>query len=196
MIPTSSSAVRSCAALVLFGITLAGVLPAAPALADQVIGPGREPQVLALFAPSGMGDEVVRGYRLGAVAIRPREIEVSLEERTPSTPPSAPLVVRLVAHDAPLPDGMDAIAESESFVLAADSALAGPQRAALVQLGARVRQNDHGRFWTEVASVQADESALDGAGFGTLALYAGGATLIAAVVLVVLKRRRASKHVQ
>lgn len=107
----------------------------------QVIGPGQEDAVLALFAPHTLGAEVASGYALWGVAIESNRIEVTLraaEDRqarlTLRHPDQAP-------EDAP---------RTESFGIvhgpAPDAGAAAAQRAIV----SAVRANDRGGFWRTV----------------------------------------------
>ncbi|MBP7682378.1 MAG: hypothetical protein KBB95_10815 [Deltaproteobacteria bacterium] len=167
-------------------LTCLSALTAQPARADRVIGPGQEDHVLSLFAPAGLGDEVVTGYRLMDVSIRSREILLRLD---PTSAPGAaprPLQVRLVALDEPL-DGAVAFADSESFALVTDAQPSDSERAALEQLVTRVRENDDGSFWVEVAT---ENGASEGMGSAALPYLAALAAVVAVVVVTVVVRRK------
>ncbi|MBK6809610.1 MAG: hypothetical protein IPI43_31020 [Sandaracinaceae bacterium] len=167
-------------------LTCLSALTAQPARADRVIGPGQEDHVLSLFAPAGLGDEVVTGYRLMDVSIRSREILLRLD---PTSVPGAaprPLQVRLVALDEPL-DGAVAFADSESFALVTDAQPSDSERAALEQLVTRVRENDDGSFWVEVAT---ENGASEGMGSAALPYLAALAAVVAVVVVTVVVRRK------
>lgn len=197
--PSSGLSVLARTSLSLLWAAWASVTLVATAHAEQVIGPGQEGRVLALFAPAAMGDEVVAGYRLHTVVIRAREIDISLEDaRRPADPPTT-FGVRLVERDSAVDEGMVSVAESDSFELVADRDVVDAHRAVLEQLAERVRQNDDGDFWSEAATVAAGPGSADGS--GTVARYAAAAAVIAAVLAaaawaVARRRRRGSKDVE
>lgn len=99
---------------------------------DGVIGPGREGDVLALFAPYRLGDEVAAGWRLGGVNIEARRVVATL-----SPPEGEAATLTLELADRP-----DARARSASFALMRGGAAEGA--AALDALERAVREHDHG----------------------------------------------------
>ena len=187
-VTTNASRAKLAAALAL---TCLSALTAQPARADRVIGPGQEDHVLSLFAPAGLGDEVVTGYRLMDVSIRSREILLRLD---PTSAPGAaprPLQVRLVALDEPL-DGAVAFADSESFALVTDAQPSDSEHAALEQLVTRVRENDDGSFWVEVATENGESGGMGSAALPYLAALAAVVAVVAVTVVVRRKRKRSS----
>lgn len=174
---------------------LAGVfmclLTARSARADQVIGPGQEARILALFAPSELGDEATPGFRLTGVNIEARQIRVQLES---TAAPSTMFEVRLVSHDAPT-SGRVSLAESDSFVLVVDTELGDAHRAAVLQLATRIRANDDGSFWTEVAVESSSPQAESGFSIGLRALVAL-LLVVVGVTEVVVRLRRRKAHTQ
>jgi len=185
---------RSIAVLTLMCLS---TLVAQPARADRVIGPGQEEHVLSLFAPAALGDEVVTGYRLMDVSIHAREIGVRLEPTHAAGGVPGVLSVRLVALDEPL-DGGVAFATSESFALVTNAEPGEAQRAPLDQLATRVRGNDDGSFWVEIASEASAPGTPGGGGFGPLARIVTLAAIIAVLTVAVFlrRRRKRSKNVE
>ncbi len=182
-VTTNASRAKLAAALAL---TCLSALTAQPARADRVIGPGQEAHVLSLFAPAALGDEVVTGYRLMDVSIRSREILLRLDPTSAPGAAARPLHVRLVAVEEPL-DGAVAFADSASFALVTDAQPSDSERAALEQLVTRVRENDDGSFWVEVAT---EPAASGGTGFAALPYLAALAAVMAVVVAAVVVRRK------
>ncbi len=137
------------------GLALCAALALAPGRARaQVIGPGQEAAVLALFAPYELGGEVAAGFALWGVSIQRDHIVVTLrasdERETRITlrhPDTAP-------EDAPRSTSFAAVASGESDEGA---------RAARAALLDAIRRNDHGGFWERAAeSVTLDEGTGDG----------------------------------
>jgi len=113
-------------------------LPAAALEATPVIEPGREVEVLQLFAPHTLETELAGGFRLENVSIRPTEIVVELRRTDGAT-----ASVRLQRRGTP-----GTREESRSFALARDaSATAGAAKPAADLLVAAVKRNDRGSFW-------------------------------------------------
>jgi len=106
----------------------------------SVIGEGREPEVLALFAPHRLGGEVSAGWRLWNVRIEPTAIEVEL--RGPGD------------EAATFELGRDPGAESTtSFsIRRSGSTASGAAAKATDVLVEAVKRNDHGGFWTTLPS--------------------------------------------
>jgi hypothetical protein len=146
---------------------LVSLLPGSLA-AQRVLAPGREADVLALFAPHELGDEVVPGFRLDGVAIQARVIELTLE---PIASGSAQRVQLLPAPPAPT-EAQDAQQQdAQSAAGSAEGAQATPpgasartpsfeirsegrgdtQTGIVTALAALVEPNDGGGFWVEVA---------------------------------------------
>ncbi|MDQ3036185.1 MAG: hypothetical protein M3Y87_27540 [Myxococcota bacterium] len=101
-----------------------------------VIEPGREEEVVQLFAPHALGGEVVAGWRLAGISIREDHIVASLEG-----PEGTAATVRL-DH----PDVVRSEVRSLSFAITTDPA-EGPAGAALAALTAAVQRNDQRSFW-------------------------------------------------
>ncbi|MCA9574312.1 MAG: hypothetical protein R3B40_22855 [Polyangiales bacterium] len=126
--------------------SLAVTTQASFAAAQRVIAANHEGQVLALFAPAGLGDEVVPGYRLMDVSIRATDVVVTLVGADES-----PLVLRLAASDEPLGEGTQ-VAETPSFRVVSAVSLEGVARGTAEALAERIRSNDDGDFWDEVTT--------------------------------------------
>jgi hypothetical protein len=112
------------------------LLVGAPGRAQTVIGPGREGDVLALFAPHGLEREVVPGWKLWNVRIAAESIHVELVG-----PDGSSAELRLVkrAGGAESSASFDVLRDSRSRT--------GDARAAADALVAALVQNDPGGFW-------------------------------------------------
>ncbi len=120
-----------------------GPAPAHAQLGEvPVIEAGREQEVLALFAPYGLGDEVRPGWRLSDVRIEQTRIVARL-----AGPDEAEVEVRLEHPD----EAEDARAETRSFAVGWQ----GEAEAARAVAEA-VARNDRGRFWRMQARVRPD----------------------------------------
>lgn len=136
------SLLAACRLLVVTALLLVAV-PGAALGKTSVIEPGREQEVLALFAPHALQAEVADGFRLMNVAIRPVEIVVELRHADGTS-----AHIRLVnAAD------VDAAERSASFsVLRDERATTGDARFAADRLVRALVHNDRGDFWrVEVA---------------------------------------------
>lgn len=103
----------------------------------EVIGPGREAEILGLMAPLKPSQEVSPGWRLGDVRIEPRGIVIQLRSEAQSAE------LRL-SH----PDDVSSPERTPSFVVQRDESLrSGAGAAAADGIVERVRANDAGRFW-------------------------------------------------
>ena len=111
------------------------------ASAQPLVPPGHEDEVMALFAPYELGEEVTDGYALWGARIERDRIEVTV--RGPSgVEPSFVLLHRVVhvGHE-----------RTASFAVARDAqAREGAAAAVAEALIAAVRANDDGRFWSAV----------------------------------------------
>ena len=106
-------------------------------MVDGVIGEGREPEVLALFQPYRLGQEVSAGFRLWNVTIEPRAIVVELRREE-----GVSALIRLVPLDA------TARERSSSFaILRQAGASNGDGAAAADALIVALTKNDAGGFW-------------------------------------------------
>lgn len=119
------------------------LVPTVALAQDHTIGPGHEAEVLDLFAPHALGDEVAGGFRLWGVAIERTRIVVTVRGEG-----DVEGRVFLVHPD----DAMEATATSESFAIERDRAAPTEAGAALDRLVLAVARNDEGGFW-EVAEV-------------------------------------------
>lgn len=161
-------ALSSCAALT------------AEAQTVHVIGPGREGEVVGLFAPHALGDEVRDGYRLRGVAIDRGVVRATLGrgERTATVelhhPEAAP-------EDAP---------RSASFAFVVEAP--DEARVAARALVDAVRANDDGSFWRDVGTTAEARSFFTWGtstwvsfvdGLGLLALVLGLGLLLSARLL-------------
>ena len=154
----------------------------------HAIGPGREPDVLALFAPHSMGSEVVEGWTLDSVNIQPDSITVTLRG-----PADAETGLHLTYRE---PD-TEANGSASFVVEERGEARFAPARDAIL---AALQDNDDATFWGPSGlSVSALEPALNGelpsmhradpwltAGLGSLAL------LVA--MFAFIRRRRATQE--
>lgn len=103
----------------------------------DVIGPGREAEILGLMAPLKPGQELSSGWRLGDVRVEPRGIVIQLRSEAQSGE------LRL-SH----PDDIGTPERTPSFVVQRDESLrAGDGAAAADGIVERVRANDAGKFW-------------------------------------------------
>jgi hypothetical protein len=102
---------------------------------SPVIQAGREAEVLALFAPFGLGQEVRDGYRLWNVRIEPTRIQVELRDAA-----DVPATFALVhGHDGE---------HTASFSVRRDpSTKSGAAARATDALIDSAKKNDHGGFW-------------------------------------------------
>lgn len=183
-------------AVVALLLVLTSVVPTPSAAQGFAIGPGREAEVLALFAPHALGDELVEGCRLDGVQIEPRQIVVRLAG------PSEPVVVRLQPRSS-----RSDVPRSASFSFRGD----GLDHPAALALMRAVRANDDGTFWEGESLVEVLPDVLDGTARGEgsfdLAGYIGRNRIVrdspwpsllsagAALVLIALsfvRRRRPS----
>ena len=122
-------------ALLLLLITL--LLPRVTTAARPVIAPGREQEILALFEPHALGDELVPGWTLHSFSID-----------------SATIIVWIAGPDddhAQLtldhPDyGPEHAQQLEGFALTVVEQPSGSE-AAVAELIAIIDRNDHGEFW-------------------------------------------------
>lgn len=110
------------------------------ARAQHFIGPGHESEILALFEPHGLGDEVAGGFALWNVAIERDRIVITLRagDGREST-------VTLM-HPNVAPEGSERTA-SFAVVGRASGGAARAQEA----LVTAIRQNDSGGFWERAA---------------------------------------------
>ena len=139
------------------GIVLGLLVCLAPELgAAQYIGPGREAEVQALFAPHALGDEVAPGRVLVRLRIEPTSIHVGLAPTADDAPDGWVELQR--------PDGR--ARDVPSFVVAGDD----PARAAIVRA---VQRNDDGTFWADAVTPstgRVQQRVLPEWGLGLLAL--------------------------
>lgn len=115
------------------------VAPWAVAENDGVIEPGREAEVLALLAPHQLGREITGGWELWHVRIGSREIEIELRSPTDGR---ARLRLMVPGEHAE---------RSASFGITVEADAASV--AAVREVVAAIKRNDHGGFWRARASV-------------------------------------------
>ena len=142
------------------------------ALAQPRIAPGREADVMQLFAPYELGDEVAAGYALWNISIETDRVEVQVRGPEGVAPS---LVLR---HRA----AIETDERTRSFAIArAAHARDGPAGAAADALIARVTANDDGSFWSvpERSLVEQIGVAPDDARSGPLVWRLGSFALLA-----------------
>ncbi len=137
-------------ALALLFVLASLLLPRFAAASRPVIVPGREAEIVALFQPYALGDELAPGWTLHSFAIDVATIKVWL-----AGPDQAYALVHLEHLDYGPADAR----ELECFALSVVEQPSGSE-AALAELAATLARNDDGSFWrTDVA--YADEAGGD-----------------------------------
>ncbi len=126
-------------------VALSVIWPAVASASVPIIKAGREAEVLALFAPYQLGQEVTPGWRLWNVNIRPASITVELHSA--AEPPE--VLTLTLRHQVPKLKG--SFATTQNFQLSYDqpppeSGL--PAASALVEA---LRSNDTKPFWHHTA---------------------------------------------
>jgi hypothetical protein len=143
------------ALLVLIGVSRS-------ALAIPVIEPGREPEIVALFAPYALGEDVTPGLRLMWIKVEPTHIRAIVEDA------GGPVATLRLDHTSRAPKDGRIGERSESFVLSGEP----PGHPVLERLAGAVRGNDRGGFWRVDAPVGPGQSGPP-QGPGILTLDAG-----------------------
>jgi hypothetical protein len=148
--------------LALLFACLALVLAALPAFAQPFIPPGREQQVLALFAPYTLGGPVADGFSLRKVAIEGGTIRILL------------LGAQGATAEARLEPRRDAPEGSRSFrfVRSPDEGAAAHAFDALL---ARVQENDRGDLYPPAAAPRFTRAVYIGLAAALLVLGLAGA---------------------
>ncbi|HLT38533.1 MAG TPA: hypothetical protein VK034_19735 [Enhygromyxa sp.] len=132
-------------ALLLLLITL--LLPRPVSASRPVIPPGREDEILALFDPYGLGDEITPGWTLHSFSIDVATINVWL------VGPDQAYVHLTLDH----PDyGPPYKQRLDGFTLAVVEQPPGSE-AAIAEITATIERNDDGEFW-RLHAVDADEA--------------------------------------
>ena len=157
-------------------VLLTSVLMAPSAKGEPIIEPGREQEVLALFAPYALGKEVTPGWRLWGVNINRSNIKVSVRG------PEDRDVGFLLDHPdrEQKPD-----ARSKSFAISlSEPARAGPAKGPIDALVAAVQKNDNGRFWRIAKPLPTDARSAPQPARDLVAWGSDGILIIFAVALV------------
>jgi hypothetical protein len=111
----------------------------APASAERpVIPPGREPEILALFEPHALGDELTPGWTLHSMSVDKATVIIWVAG------PHEAFAKIMLDHPDYGPRGAEPL-PSFAWSVAESSPGAEP---ALAQLRGRIAANDDGRFWT------------------------------------------------
>jgi len=136
-------------ALVLLALWVPRLAAAAPSTGTRpVIVPGREDEILALFEPHALGDELSPGWALASFSIEVSTVDLRLEG-----PDEATVELRLSHPD----DGPAHAIELPSFdleIVAREGGEGGD--AAVEALVARMKANDDGQFWAKKVSYAED----------------------------------------
>lgn len=134
-------------------LTVAAPSGAAGAGPVPVIEPGREGDVLGLFTPYSLGQEIAGGYRLMRVRIEPTYIHVDLEGA------GGQRAALSLHHPENAPEGSQRVG---SFAVAVGSGALDPgseSGKAIARLLDAVRHNDRGSFFRVTAEPQPDGAA-------------------------------------
>ncbi len=108
--------------------------------ASHVLRAGREKDILALFAPYGLGSKVTEHWKLWSVAIEAQRIDISLRD-----PNGHDEHFALVHPD----DALNVPERTSSFALQRASLKDASSREAAELLFQAVNKHDHGGFWEE-----------------------------------------------
>ncbi|KIG13538.1 hypothetical protein DB30_07986 [Enhygromyxa salina] len=133
---------RRFAPLLLALVLLTLLLPRFAAASRPVIVPGREHEILALFDPYELGDELAPGWTLHSFAIDTSTIELRIAGPEPSY---ARLALDHPEHPGHDPDDARQL---EGFTLTILEQPPG-SAAAVAELVATIQRNDDGAFWRE-----------------------------------------------
>lgn len=124
-------------AFVFFALLLVGFDAVA---APRVLRPGREKDILALFAPYGLGSKVTNHWKLWSIAIEAQRVEVHLQD------PSGHDERFTLVH----PDEASDVSErTSSFALQRASLKDSSSQEAATLLFQAANKHDHGGFWEE-----------------------------------------------
>lgn len=133
-------AARRLASLLLLAVLVWLLRPAVADAGRPIIPPGREAEIIALFQPHALGDELSPGWTLHSMDIERSTIIVWLEG------PSREVYAKLVLDH---PDYGPANATAlPSFAWSVAQAPPGSE-AAIERLRERIAANDDGRFWAD-----------------------------------------------
>ena len=164
------------------------------ALAIPVIEPGREPEIVALFAPYTLGGDVAPGLRLMWIYVETTHIRAVVE-----SPDGAAATLRL-DHSSRAPAAGLLGAPSESFVISGEPT----GHPALEALARAVRDNDRGGFWRVDAPVGPGHAgppqgtgilSLDAGAWSTDGILLGVAVLGLLIAMVRRQLQGAPRHV-
>ncbi len=152
--PQRTRLLRCALLLLVFALTWLG--PSRALAGTLVIEQGREQEVLQLFQPYQLTQDVTPGWKLWNVFIRAREIQVEI--RGPGDPPQ-PCDIRLRHVSETDERTFD---KSKNFAFYFPTAPSGACKQAALELVAAVKANDRSTFWrTEVDVVELDPSWTD-----------------------------------